>query len=163
MWAQLRHRFFSHAHRLATEQNPAPVAAAIALVGLLCSYLIGAFSHATGNFYAALWLLAACLAVAALNVCLVSEEWAAKFSLKQQPHKSAAISSEALRQCSRTASFPLGDAGMLTGMGPLLDNDSDSEPGEAAAGKGCDTPAVAAQADLEAGLGGNAAHSKSNR
>jgi hypothetical protein len=32
-----------------------------------CRYLIGAFSQSTGNFYSALWLLAGCLAVAAVN------------------------------------------------------------------------------------------------
>jgi MFS family permease len=40
-----------------------------ALGGFAGPYLIGACAHSTGNYYAALWLLSGCLALAAVNAC----------------------------------------------------------------------------------------------
>jgi len=94
-----------------------------ALGGFVGPYLIGSFTKSTGNYYAALWLLAGCLAVAAINAALVSEEWAAKFSLKgHHTHGTGSVT----RQHSRLASFPVGDASLLTGIGTLMDSDSES-------------------------------------
>jgi nitrate/nitrite transporter NarK len=40
-----------------------------ALGGFAGPYLIGAFAHSTGHYYAALWLLSACLLLAVVNAC----------------------------------------------------------------------------------------------
>lgn len=124
-----------------------------ALGGFAGPYLIGAFSQSTGNFYSALWLLAGCLAVAAINAALVSEEWAAKFSLKQPHHSSCDAP-------SRHTSYALGDPSVLTGMGHLLDDSdgSSSSSGQSSASAGnkeaaaAAAPTAAAAADMEAGL-----------
>jgi hypothetical protein len=77
---------------------------------------------------------------------LVSEEWAAKFSLKQ-PHNSSCDAP------SRHTSYALGDPSVLTGMGNLLDDsDSSSSSGQSAASTGNKEAAAAAAADMEAGL-----------
>jgi hypothetical protein len=80
----------------------------------------------------------------------VSEEWAAKFSLKK-PHRSHSCDST-----ERTPSLtcvPICDAGMLTGMGTLLDSDSSSEGGDGAPGSAQRRKDSAAAADLEVGFG----------
>lgn len=118
--------------------------------------MIGAFSHSTGNYYAALWLLSGCLAIAAVNAALVSEQWAAKFSLKK-PHTSHSHSVMD-HTWGRTGSFPVGDAGMLTGMGEFLDSDSESACGEVVGKKACQCSTVVENsADMEMGLSGAAA------
>lgn len=77
---------------------------------------------------------------------LVSEEWAAKFSLKQPHHSSC----DALH---RHTSYPLGDPSVLTGMGTLLDeSDGSSDSGHSTANAG-DNKAAGAAADMEVGLG----------
>lgn len=93
----------------------------------------------------------------AFCAALVSEEWAAKFSLKK-PHQSHSCDGTA-RPPSHLVSMPVGDAGMLTGMGTLLDSDSSSEdldgaPGSAQCKKGS---AATAPADLEVGFGAGGA------
>jgi hypothetical protein len=80
---------------------------------------------------------------------LVSEEWAAKFSLKK-PHGSHSCDGTE-RPPSHLTSMPIGDAGMLTGMGTLLDSDSSSEGGDGAPGSAQRTKDSAAAADLEVG------------
>lgn len=53
-----------------------------ALGGFVGPYVIGNLTQATGKYYAAMWLMAGFLLVAAVNAALVSEDWALKFSLK---------------------------------------------------------------------------------
>lgn len=75
----------------------------------------------------------------------VSEEWAAKFSLKQPRHSSCDAP-------HRLTSYPLGDPSVLTGMGTLLDDSDGSSDSGHSTGTAGDNKAAAA-ADMEAGLG----------
>jgi hypothetical protein len=93
-----------------------------ALGGFVGPYLIGALTQKSGNFYGAMWMLAAFLLVAAVNVTLVTEQWASKFSLKpgQKP--------EARRVSgSRMPSALFGDASMIAAVAAYGSDDKESE------------------------------------
>lgn len=84
----------------------------------------------------------------------MSEEWAAKFSLKK-PHSGHSHSCAGATP-SRIASFPVGDAIMLTGMGTLLDSESSSTCGDGGAADfnslSNSRGSAGVEADVETGL-----------
>jgi MFS family permease len=114
-----------------------------ALGGFVGPYLIGALTQKSGNFYGAMWMLAAFLLVAAVNVALVTEQWAAKFSLKpgqklEERHAST----------TRLPSMLMGDASMIAAVAAYMPDDASSDGGE--------------QADLELGVKAEAAAAASS-
>jgi hypothetical protein len=94
-----------------------------ALGGFVGPYLIGALTQKSGNFYGAMWMLAAFLAVAAVNVALVTEQWAAKFSLKPGQQLERRVSS------SRMPSM-FGDASMIAAVAAYMPDDDSSDSDE---------------------------------
>ncbi|KAF6252593.1 hypothetical protein COO60DRAFT_516273 [Scenedesmus sp. NREL 46B-D3] len=93
-----------------------------ALGGCVGPYLVGALTQKSGNFYGAMWMLAAFLLVAAVNVALVTEQWASKFSLKPgQKLEDRQASS------NRLPSALFGDASMIAAVAAYMPDDVESD------------------------------------
>lgn len=113
-----------------------------ALGGFVGPYVIGALTQSTGNFYGAMWMLAAFLAVAASSVAVVSEEWTAKFSLKpgETPaHRIASVRSSASRMTSMIADAGMG-AAFVAYMPDSESEEGDEEEGQCSSVKTADAP-----------------------
>ncbi|WIA15325.1 hypothetical protein OEZ85_001991 [Tetradesmus obliquus] len=96
-----------------------------ALGGFVGPYLIGALTQKSGNFYGAMWMLAAFLAVAAVNVAVVTEEWASKFSLNPGQSPTVRRASSA-----RLPSTLFGDASMIAAVAAYMPEDEESDSDE---------------------------------
>jgi hypothetical protein len=95
-----------------------------ALGGFVGPYLIGALTQKSGDFYGAMWMLAAFLLVAAVNVTLVTEQWASRFSLKPgQKPEDRRVSG------SRLPSALFGDASMIAAVAAYMPDDAQSDGG----------------------------------
>eukprot|EP00878_Enallax_costatus_P043452 GHUV01051437.1.p1 GENE.GHUV01051437.1~~GHUV01051437.1.p1 ORF type:complete len:246 (+),score=31.01 GHUV01051437.1:98-835(+) len=102
-----------------------------ALGGFVGPYVIGALTQTTGQYYAAMWMLAGCVMVAAINAALVSEEWAAKFSLK--PGETPAMRRASSTRTHSQLPSMFGDATMAAAMVAYMEQ-SESSTGDADVG-----------------------------